>query len=471
MSKLSLNNISKPQEAEAVQTMDLDKEISRGKKEVEEDLNYGNVRKFPIEVFPKFFKDMVLESHRVKKFPIDYFASSLLFVCGATLGNSYKLRIQDNYYEKGLLWLCLMGRPNTMKSPPLEWVMQHLWDKHEAEQEKYDNLLAMGATNIKMKEILMKDYTPEALVMAHSNNKKGVIIHSDEITKWIGNFHRYSTGGNESDNWLETWNYKPYSISRIGKKLFIPNTFLPVIGTSQYQKFKKTVMSNGLFTDGFLERFLFVAPNGLIKEMRTAEQMNPELYNQYKEQLERLDDFAAKYDNKVACLNETNHKIILDWINENNQLCNQANEKMSSMLGKFDMHIYRLAVCIQGMEYAAGLISESDMSNITKSAAEAAVKLADYFRECNMKLMNYFTNSQQVLFELPKDVQIWYSALPREEFPRSLAIEMAARFTTKNKLSGLSERQVYRYMSEEHKPKLFRFVKKEGMISYYRKTF
>jgi hypothetical protein len=472
MSKLNLNTISQPKEMEPNAELNIDEAVKRGKAEVEQDLNYGNVRKFPIEVFPDFYQKLVLESNRVKKFPIDYFASSLLFVHGAVLGNAYKLLIQDNYYEKGLLWLCLMGRPNTMKSPPLEWVMQPLWEKHGEEQEKYENLLLMGATNAKMKEFIMKDYTPEALQMAHSNNKKGVIIHSDEMTKWINNFGRYSQSG-ESDNWLETWNYKPYSVSRISKKLFVPNTFLPVVGTSQYQKFKNVAHKFNLFSDGFTERMLFVAPNGLIKETRSSEQMDPQLYTQYKSNLEKLNDFAFKFEhsNIIGLMDEPTHKIILNWINKNNKLCNEANEKMSSMLGKFDMHIYRLCICVQAMQYAAGIICNDKLRFITISSAEAAVKLADYFRDCNIKMLNYFNNLQQTLLELPKDVLIWYSALPQEEVSSAQAIDVAKRIKEENQLSGLSERQVYRYLSEEHKPRLFRFVRKEGRTMYYRKTF
>jgi hypothetical protein len=75
---------------------------------------------------------------------------------------------------------------------------------------------------------------------------------------------------------------------------------------------------------------------------------------------------------------------------------------------------------------------------------------------------------QNPLDELPKDVLTWYTALPNEVSSMQ-AIVLAHQLTKKDQLSGLSERQVYRYLSSKHKPMLFKRTQREGVTRFYQK--
>lgn len=464
-----------------IETSDFDQKaieasIKDGEKAAEMELNFGDVQPFPLEVFPKFYQNLVKEANRVKKFPIDYFAASLMFATGAAMGNEFKLRVQDSYFEKAAIWLMLVGRPNTMKSPPLDWIMQPFWDRHEFLFDDYQMKQDIGATNFQLVETILKDYTPEALVKSHRINRKGIVIHNDEICNWIDNFKRYSSGGSEPGRWLESWNFKQYGYSRSERKIFVKDTFLPVIGTTQFAAIKRRLSENGLFENGFWERFLFVAPNGLKKESRSKENLPPQYYQQYVKNLEKLWGMAinekisnpnlfCNFDTNIITLSPEAEDIILNWCEGNNERCNKADERLSSLYGKFDMHIYRLAMMLQGMMFVCDDAAAAELTEITPEAAHGAVKLANYFLENTNKMYNYFNSNSQIL-KLNKDVLIWYNSLNRDEVSTAQAIETARTMTRKG-AKNLSDAQVYRYLSEKHIPQLFKPIGK----AIYRKIW
>lgn len=458
--------IENPSNNSTFSQTDIEKNIKDGEKAAEMELNFGDVQPFPLDVFPPQYQTLVKEANRIKKFPIDYFAASLMFAHGAAMGNEYKLRVQDSYFEKAAIWLMLVGRPNTMKSPPLDWIMQPFWNRHEEIFDEYQKYQDMGVTSQTLTETILKDYTPEALVKSHRGNRKGIVIHNDEICNWIDNFKRYSSGGSEPGRWLESWNFKQYGYSRSERKIFVKDTFLPVVGTTQFAAIKRRLSENGLFENGFWERFLFVCPNGLTKESRSKENLPPQYYDDYVTNLHKLwgtdngkykKDFDPfnDFETKILEMTPEAEDIILNWCEINNKRCNTSDERLSSLYGKFDMHIYRLAMMLQSMIYVCDDVAAAEFKEITAEAANGAVKLVEYFLDSTQKMYNYFNSNSQIL-KLNKDVLIWYNSLPREEVTTAQAIETARTMTRVNKSKNLSDAQVYRYLSEKHIPQLFK---------------
>src|SRR5699024_6128591 len=95
-----------------------------------------NTHKFPLEVFPDFYRDLIIELKSTLDFEPDYTGGALLFVISLTLGNKMKLQINNGWLEKANLYITTVGKPGEGKSQPAITMLQPLM---EIERELYDD--------------------------------------------------------------------------------------------------------------------------------------------------------------------------------------------------------------------------------------------------------------------------------------------------------------------------------------------
>ena len=75
---------------------------------------------FPLDVFPVQIRTIILKMHEYLNFPIDYTACSMLCAIATGIGNTHILRFKKGWYVKCIMYMALVGRPGSNKSPPLK---------------------------------------------------------------------------------------------------------------------------------------------------------------------------------------------------------------------------------------------------------------------------------------------------------------------------------------------------------------
>lgn len=347
--------------------------------------------------------------------------------------------------------MCLVGRPNTMKTEPQQICIRPLYDRNQAEYKAFkERQVKYGEAADPIMRHLLDDYTPETFTKHMDVNPHGVSVWTDEFSSFVGNFGRYS-GGSEVELWLKIWSNVNLSVDRMTKMQMIKNPFSNMMGGTQYDTLRALFKDmKDLTNKGFFDRCLFVAPNGLKKHNDNDKELDGVLYQQYKEKIWTILDAskqALKANNNDAVtidMTPEAKKIISDWKIKLTVHCNRSTDRVSSILGKYDIMIYRFALALQVMEWACERIASDEMDNsifVEEAAAKGAVELAEYFIETALKVNN-FTSNQTAAIKLDSEKLKWYYGLKRDDNTIEECMALAKKLT-KNGMTGLSEAVIY----------------------------
>lgn len=439
----------------SVQDFDFDKAIIEGSKLAEEQLSFGAVRKFPLEVYPPFYQDFVKTCNKTLLHPIDFIASAILWTVAAATGNSLKVHVKNLRFNKANLFMCLVGRPNVMKTEPMQIASLPLQDRNREEFKKYINEQEKyGEKAAPIKRYLVTDYTPETYQTYLNDNPHGCSVIVDEFAGHVGNYGRYS-GSSEVGMWLSIWSGVPLQVDRKGRKEEIDNPFGCVMGSTQYDILKTIFKTKSELTqNGYFDRVLFVAPNGLKKEQDNDLELPIEIYNEYKKIIYKIiddvnsfrEDFKADKEKNIHTrtlkINAEAKKIIGHFKETLRLKINkEGNSKIQSMLGKYDILIYRFALILQVMYWSC---HEEEIDEIGVKAAQGAIELALYFID-NATKIHSFTTDKTAAVKLESDVLKWYNSLPRNLITIDQAMKLAAKMRQQG-ATGLSESYIYVYL-------------------------
>ena len=215
---------------------------------------------FPIEELPNLFKRYSLEASEAIGCPICYISCALLAFAAGLIGTSRKVRLRPEWEQFCNLWIMLVGRPASKKSPALNAISKFIDDiekqnykdyereklLYELEKVRYENdynnwkIKAVSTPPEKPKQTILKTITTnnttvEALCELLSNNSAGITIVNDELSAWLRSMNQYKGGGgSDRSDYLSMWNAQRMTVNRKGKEpLSIDNAFLNIIGCIQ----------------------------------------------------------------------------------------------------------------------------------------------------------------------------------------------------------------------------------------------
>ena len=239
-----------------------------------------NISALPVDVLPPRLQEIINEANICLGFPKDYLAGAMLTAMAAVIGNTHTAEIMPGWKEYAILFTALVGSPGTNKSHPLSFAMQPLID-FDAEQaaifgeamKRYEAAMELppkeraakgydtNSVEPKRVRFTMQDVTPEAVHRILSENRRGLVLVSDELAGWFKNFNRYNNGS-ESEFWMSVFNHKTAMSDRKSSQsgVFIRNPFLCVIGTIQPKVLTELAAGNRN-ANGFMERILYVFPS------------------------------------------------------------------------------------------------------------------------------------------------------------------------------------------------------------------
>jgi hypothetical protein len=178
---------------------------------------------FPLEVLPPAMRSYVDAGARSLSVPAEMVAVPMLGLAGSLIGNRLHVILKNSWREYPTLFVAVVSRPGTAKSPALnlaKWPLDAL-----QEHARLDHKDALGRHEVdlaawqsldpahrgpkpplpKMRHLFSTDVTIEALVGILGSNPGAAIIR-DEIGGWVASMDQYRGGkGSDRQQYLSLW--------------------------------------------------------------------------------------------------------------------------------------------------------------------------------------------------------------------------------------------------------------------------
>ncbi len=233
--------------------------------------------------------------------PLDFTGIPAMVALAGAIGRGVAVALKEHgrWYERPVLWGCVIGRPSSGKSPalsPARGMLERLAGEerkaHESAMQRHEvAVMVADAKKANAKEairsavkrgdamnaealaegalfndeppaeprIVVNDATVEKLGELLNANPRGLVQFRDELAGWLANLDRE---GRESDRafWLECWNGTgAFTVDRIGRgTVRIEACAVSILGGMQPGKLGEYVrgaIRGGFSDDGMMQRF------------------------------------------------------------------------------------------------------------------------------------------------------------------------------------------------------------------------
>jgi hypothetical protein len=356
---------------------------------------------FPIAVFPKKVIDFINSSSLTLNYPPDFTASAFLFLASLLNGNNYKLEVKPGYIANSIIWIAIVGEPGTVKSHPINTVLDPIrsidsdnYIKYAKERADYERAMMEqkdkksgrppDLVKPRLNQYLLDDVTMEGVTTAHQHNSNGMGVHKDELVGWLGDMNKYRKGS-DLQFWLTSFNNQAYSYNRKTQDpIRIENPHISIIGSiqpSELRQLHHNYKGNGLF-DRFLYAYPDIEPVGL-----NGEKMPHTLLEEHTEMIESIieglnkvisSDFREKRCHKLLKMTVDAQDLFYQIDNELAvNMCNEnTSEFMKSYLSKIRTYVPRFSLI---MELITSWYINKQVDQVHLPSVQKAKKLIDYF--------------------------------------------------------------------------------------------
>lgn len=371
-----------------------------------------NSNPFPVEIFPKNVLEVVYEAHNKFQFSLDYLGAGILATVSSAIGNSLKVKVKKGWNEKANLFTVIVGRPGDSKSHALNFCFRPIHIKESLLFNEYSKLLIEYEDELKsdaktklrkplLNKYLISDFTPEALILHHSNNKRGLYIYVDELNAWIKNFNRYNSSG-EAETYLSLWSGTTISIDRAsGKSLRVEDPFIGVIGSTQISVLK-SFAKDGRSSNGFMDRLLFVYPDTQKTLKWNINKVDDRILQNYFSIISNLIETSIDQTEPLLIpIEKKAKKHLFDW--QNNRPEEYLFEYERSIEIKLQQYVIRFALILQSIHHAA---NKNTLDEIQLFAIKGGIKLFHYFYNNAIKVRQEIIKKEylETLTELQKTI-------------------------------------------------------------------
>jgi hypothetical protein len=353
-----------------------------------------SIERFPIDVFPKSIQEFISEMNLSLNYNIDFLSVAFLFTFATLNGNRSKLKVKNGWMAPTIFWSIAVGEPGTMKTHPLSTVIGALQGIDRTNKKRYDQDLDVWETNMEdqktqkqkataskepkpvFRQILINDYTLEALHEVHNFNPNGIGLYRDEIVGFLHDMNKYRRGSDEQF-WLESFNNKSYIINRVSKRpLLIDNININIVGSIQPDVLMNVISDSG--NNGLVDRFLFTIAETEIKPMTLVE-MSEDWLEWWKIQVSEIYEMIlAMPENYVYHMSDAakDYFVTLDKKMVDFQLSEDEPASIKNYVSKMKTYIPRFALLTYLIDGWFGELSSQTVDLIHMQKAE---RIAEYF--------------------------------------------------------------------------------------------
>ena len=364
-----------------------------GKTEGKNELNEQSVpctldwRPFPADTLPQVTRDFVRAQSAALNVDPAMVAVPTLAVLAAAVGNSRQVQLKQSWQEPSTLWVCVVGRSGTLKSPAYDAALRPVYaleadlkEQFKVDRTRYEALSEEEKADAERPvrtRLRVGDTTAESVVRVHADNARGLLLARDELGGWIGGFDRYASGsGADLQNWIEMYHARPVVIDRKSGSppvLSITRPAVSVVGGIQPGILRKK-LSEEHFSSGFAARLMLAWPPER-KRRWTEADVTEETLESYHRLIRRL--YKRQYEGgepTTLQLTRPAKDRFAAFVNSNAELQEKLpGGPLRSLLSKIEAVAARLSLVLQvADDPAAGEVSEGAM--------QKGVRLAEWLR-------------------------------------------------------------------------------------------
>lgn len=314
---------------------------------------------FPIDVFPKFMQDYILELKRTLNFHPDFSAAAAMYAISTVNGNKFKLKVKNGWEAQTIFWFACVGYPGTIKTHPVKTMINPLYEIdrnqkaiYDSEMMAYDPDAKPKQPKPKFKQILISDYTIEALHSIHDYNKRGIGLYKDELVGFLNDMNKYRKGSDEQF-WLESFNNGTYTVNRVTKEpLMIENICINIIGTIQHDVLNKII--NEYKGNGLIDRFLFTASENIVYPLN-SEEIDMDLANYWTKIVQKMNKDWLYFDRETTEIIQMTpeafaiyQKIDQEYVDM--QMSDEIGQEQKNYLSKMKTYVPRFALLLAIIE-------------------------------------------------------------------------------------------------------------------------
>ena len=260
-------------------------------------------RPFPLDALPKLSRRFVAEGARSIGCDPTYLALPLLAVLATAVGNSRTIRLKEGWGEPAVLWLAVVARSGTSKSPAfrlvlelLEAIEDALRTNWEAECERITKS-EEGEKPPPEPHVYASDTTTEALGDILQSNRRGLLVARDELAGWLGSFNEYKSrkvSGDES-RWLQLHDAGTLKVTRKNSKTVrVRRASVSIVGGIQPGILRARLTRDHL-ESGLAARVFFATPPETLQKWTEAT-LDPKVQNAMKDIVGELRDLSLPTD-------------------------------------------------------------------------------------------------------------------------------------------------------------------------------
>ena len=405
---------------------------------------------FPLDAFPQAVQSVILDMARYENYKVEYTAAAILSAVSVALGGTYRIRIKGEWQSNAALYIILVGRPGLGKTPPLEAayrpIRKHdyaLFKAYEAGLEAWKAAGEIGKKPV-LRRAVVSDFTPESLLLTHSNNPRSVVILVDEIMGMFNSANRY-TNGQLIEQLLTAWSGGALDVTRVGNTVpvHIEQPCINIVGTTQTKRVHE-LLTKGFEDNGLLDRFLFVLPKSREVSKWTdwddggedRASLAAARWEQILGKVLSLDyDTGEEGISHVLSMDREAKEYFFSWWNRKVERINRIEDdaEVDSREMKHPAQVARLTLLMQVLRYAS---DESHLQFVDLASVKAAVRLNGYFEDSYRRIRSFV--AEDMCEEPPK---VLLSLLP-DTFDTKTAI------ATGREQQNVSERTVMNYLKE-----------------------
>jgi hypothetical protein len=349
------------------------------------------VTDFPIEVFNDDIRNFILQMQRALNFSPDISACGIMSAISTLAGNTVRLRVKNGWTTPMVFWFMARGLPGTNKSHPINTALQPLKKINKSNFDTYRAQIAeLNMIDDKEKknyptpqfhQVVVDDVTVESLRNVLSVNPRGVLLHNDEIKKFIDSMNQYKGGGGSDEAfWLTSFNNGEFTVNRVkSDPVVITNLFINIIGTIQPDVLSNIATKSE--NNGFLDRFLFTRAETYAHGVND-EEVDMSTFGWWDKFCNMIHETCEfQEDNPVmAEFTPGAYWLYKDIAQEYADMQNDESNTitMRSYISKLRIYVTRFALLFSFIDHMDPNVNQPTL-NIEKHHVEKGKKVCDYF--------------------------------------------------------------------------------------------
>ena len=344
----------------------------------------SSIGNFPLDFFPEKYRVAIEEIARSVKAPVQIPALALISACGASIGRTRAIQVNESWREYANLYIGIVGGSGIGKTPATNHIFKHL---DRIENEWYETYMREkdNGVDADWRQIRIDDATTEALPYALRDNPRGILWNRDELAGMFKDMDKYTKGqGATKERLMTAYDSGSWKINRVDrdKNLYIKNATLSIYGTIQPAAFSDIFKLHDIEV-GFIPRFIFV-----FVESDSPPFWTDDVVSQKTEQsLSHLFRELLAYD-----FDDQGNPLSIDISSEGMELFIEWHDRIiaeswydvnadtkSALNKKTIVQCLRLALIAHFMDAVANNSSPMN-ATISRNVIERAIKLSDFFK-------------------------------------------------------------------------------------------